>query len=147
MTEEKRVSKIIVRRAIAASAEDLFDAWLDPESLTQWMIPPDITHIVPKVNATVGGTFEIVMHHTSLGPVPHRGVYKVIDRPRRLVFTWSSPATHDLETLVTVEFRAGQPRTTEIIITQEGLPDAEAEQKHTRGWTGILNVLRESRLS
>jgi uncharacterized protein YndB with AHSA1/START domain len=147
MTEGKRVSKITVRREIAASAEDLFDAWLDPESLAQWMIPPDITQIVPKVNAIVGGTFEIVMHHTSLGPVPHRGVYKVIDRPRRLVFTWSSLATHHLETLVTVEFRAGKLGTTEVVITQEGLPDTEAEQKHTRGWTGILNVLSKTRLS
>jgi uncharacterized protein YndB with AHSA1/START domain len=91
MTEGNPRSKITVRREIKASAEELFDAWLDSESLAQWMLPPDITHTVPTVKATVGGAFEIIMHHTSLGPVPHRGVYKIIDRPRRLVFTWSSP--------------------------------------------------------
>ena len=35
---------------------------------------------------------------------PHHGVYRVIDRPRRLVFTWISHGTEGCETLVTVDF-------------------------------------------
>jgi uncharacterized protein YndB with AHSA1/START domain len=146
MMEGKHVSRITVRREIAASAEELFDAWLDAESLAQWMHPPDCTHTVAKVNATVGGAFEIIMH-PSIGPVLHSGAYKIIDRPRRLSFTWISVHTHHTETLVTVDFRAGKPGTTEVVITQEGLPDNEAEQNHMRGWTGILQALSVTRLS
>jgi uncharacterized protein YndB with AHSA1/START domain len=145
MMEQKPVSKIIVRREIAASAEELFDAWLDADGLAQWMRPLDCTHSTAKINGTVGGTFEIVMHSRSLGPVLHRGVYKVIDRPRRLVFTWNSPATHHLETLVTVEFRVVKPGMTEVVITHEALPDAEAERNHTEGWSDILKVLSGTR--
>jgi uncharacterized protein YndB with AHSA1/START domain len=146
MMERKPVSKIIVRREIAASSEELFDAWLDPESLAQWMHPPDCAHTVAKVNPSVGGAFEITMH-PSAGPVLHTGVYKIIDRPRRLCFTWISVHTHHAETLVTVEFRPGKPGATEVVITQEGLPDTDAEQKHIWGWTGILQMLSETRLS
>jgi uncharacterized protein YndB with AHSA1/START domain len=144
MMEEKHVTRVIVRRDIAASAEELFDAWLDPESLAQWMRPPDCAETVAKVDAAVGGAFEITMHPPA-GPVLHTGVYKIIDRPRRLSFTWVSVHTHHTETLVTVEFRAGKPGTTEVVITHEGLPDKDAEQKHTWGWTGILQMLSETR--
>jgi uncharacterized protein YndB with AHSA1/START domain len=129
---------LTVRREIEATAEELFDAWLDPESLAEWMSPGDITHAVVKLDAREGGAFEIVMHN-SCGTIPHTGVYRVIDRPQRLVFTWGSPHTGPGETLVTVEFRAGK-KATEVVLTHEHLPTG-AVQGHTKGWTDILKEL------
>ena len=98
------VPKLVVRREIAAPARELFDAWLDPESLGVWMRPGDTQRSTIKVDPRVGGNFEIVMH-TPGGPVPHTGTYREIDRPRRLVFTWNSPYALNNDSLVTVEFR------------------------------------------
>jgi len=126
---------LTVRRDIEATAEELFDAWLDPASLSEWMSPGDITHAAVKVDAREGGAFEIVMRN-SCGTIPHSGTYRVIDRPQRLVFTWVSPHTGPNETVVTVEFKAGK-RSTEVVITHEQLP-AQAVQGHTKGWTDIL---------
>lgn len=132
---------VVVRRTIAASAEDLFDAWLDPEALAAWMRPGTIQSTVAKVEARVGGVYEITMQGQS-GPLTHRGVYREINRPNRLVFTWASPATEQLDTLVTVDFIAVGKKT-EIVVTHEQLPES-AMPSHSRGWTSGLEHLDEA---
>ena len=134
-----KTGKIVVRRTIAATVDELFDAWLEPESLAQWMRPGAIRPSSVKVDARVGGAFEVVMHFAE-GPRRHHGEYRVIERNKKLVFTWYSDATHHTETLVTVEFRPAS-NGTEIVITHERLPDHDAELKHIRGWTLALELL------
>ena len=134
-----KVPKLVVRREIAAPAQELFDAWLDPESLGVWMRPGDTTRSTIKVDPRVGGSFEIVMH-TPGGAVPHSGTYKEIDRPKRLVFTWNSPYALNNDSLVTVEFRPTRGAT-EIVLTHEGLPSPEMVAAHTKGWSDILVLI------
>ena len=132
---------VVVRRTIAASAEDLFDAWLDPEALAQWMRPGTIQSTVARVEPHVGGNYEITMQAAS-GPILHKGVYRAIDRPRRLVFTWITAFTENQETLVTVDFiRLGQR--TEVVVTHEQLPES-ARPSHHKGWTSGLEHLDEA---
>jgi len=132
---------VVVRRTIAASAEDLFDAWLDPEALAQWMRPGTIQSTVARVEPRVGGSYEITMQAAS-GPIVHKGVYRAIDRPRRLVFTWITAFTENQETLVTVDFiRLGQR--TEVVVTHEQLPES-ARPSHHKGWTSGLEHLDEA---
>lgn len=139
MIQPTSAPQVTVRRVIKASADELFDAWLDPASLAVWMRPGDITRSVAKVDLKIGGAFEIEMSNAD-GSHVHRGVYRVIDRPRQLVFTWISHGTKQMESLVTVEFRAGH-QTTEIVLTHEQLPDDSSVQPHTKGWTRILELL------
>jgi len=136
------VPKVVVRREIAAPAQELFDAWLDPASLAIWMRPGDTLRSAIKVDPRVGGNFEIVMY-TPGGAVPHTGTYKEIDRPRRLVFTWNSPYALNNDSLVTVEFRPSRGAT-EIVLTHEKLPSAEMVVAHTKGWSDILVLIEES---
>lgn len=132
---------VVVRRTIAASPEVLFDAWLDPIALATWMRPGTIRSTVATVEPRVGGRYEIVMQADS-GPIPHRGVYRVIERPRRLVFTWQSPPTENRDTLVTVDFIA-RDKSTEVIVTHEQLPES-AMPSHSRGWTSGLEHLDQA---
>jgi uncharacterized protein YndB with AHSA1/START domain len=129
---------VVVRRTIAAPADILFDAWLDPIALASWMRPGTVRSTTATVDARVGGRYEIIM--TGEAEVfPHHGVYRAIDRPRRLVFTWLSPHTEHRETLVTVDF-IPQGERTEVVVTHEQLP-ASALPAHSRGWTGALERL------
>lgn len=128
---------VVVRRTISATAEELFDAWLDPEALAEWMRPGTTSRSEVRVDARVGGKFHILMYNDG-GPTPHDGVYQVIDRPHRLVFTWNSPHSGG-DSRVTVDFRASGART-EVIVTHELLPDAKREA-HNGGWTSALEKL------
>jgi len=136
---QARTGTIVVRRTIPATVDELFDAWLDPESLAQWMHPGTTTRSTARVDARVGGAFEVVMNYEN-GPRRHYGEYRAIERNKKLVFTWHSDATHGTETLVTVAFNvvgAG----TEVVLTHERMPDHEAGLSHIRGWTLALELL------
>jgi uncharacterized protein YndB with AHSA1/START domain len=143
MTAVASVPTVTVKRRIAAPAQQLFDAWLDPASLAEWMRPcsSGTMRSTAKVDPRVGGAFEIVMHVPS-GPVRHTGVYQTIDAPRLLAFTWNSPHAGRQDSLVTVEFRA-DGKATEIVITHERLPEA-ARNGHFAGWTEILESLAKT---
>jgi len=133
---------VVVRRTIAAPAADIFDAWLDPEALAEWMRPGQIKRSLARTDPRVGGKYEVRMIGDS-GEILHHGVYRLIDRPRRLMFTWHSPHTGDGETLVTVDFVATPDKRTEVIVTHEQLPE-DAKAAHTRGWTSGLEHLDQA---
>ncbi len=131
---------VTVRREIAASAEVLFDAWLDAGSLGSWLKPGRWQRSRVETDPRVGGTFRIVMVDDESSML-HTGTYREIDRPRRLVFTWSSPATEFRDSVVTVTFRPLPTGATVVEIHQVGLPDEEAQAGHRRGWSEILEAL------
>ena len=132
-------ASIRVRRRIAAPAQVLFDAWLDPESVAAWMRPFDTVRTVAQADPVVGGSYRIDMHQPDGKVVEHVGKYVEIDPPRRLVFTWASPATQHKDSLVTIEFieSAGA---TEVSLTHEQLPEYMA-QAHVGGWTSAFEKL------
>ena len=136
MTDEYAVT---VRREIAAPAEALFDAWLNANSLGAWLRPAGFRETRAETDPRVGGTFRIVMVGDE-SSVAHTGTYREIDRPRRLVFTWSSPATGFRDSIVTVTFTPSADSTV-VEIHQVGLPDEEAQTSHRAGWTDALREL------
>jgi len=133
------VPVLVVRRRMAVPRERVFEAWLDSESLAQWMRPEGIAHASVTVDPRVGGGFRIVMEGPTHGVVEHLGEYLAIEPPSLLSFTWISKHTEHRPTVVTIEFheRGGE---TELVLTHRGLPPREVEG-HRQGWTDILRAL------
>jgi uncharacterized protein YndB with AHSA1/START domain len=131
---------VTIRREIAAPPEELFDAWLDAASLGTWLTPLDTRETRAETDPRVGGAFRIVMVGDE-STVAHTGTYQEIDRPHRLVFTWSSPATHFRDSIVAVTFQPTSDGTTIVEIQQVGLPDEESRESHRGGWTDALDKL------
>jgi len=138
-SEEDRSDRLVVRRMIPVSREEVFAAWTDPESIRHWMCPGDILTAEAQLDPRVGGSYRIVMKDATR-EYDHTGEYLVVDPPSKLVFTWISKGTGLLPTLVTVELfdRGGR---CEVVLTHERLPDIEAVKRHQGGWGQILDRL------
>jgi uncharacterized protein YndB with AHSA1/START domain len=75
-----------VTHRFTASAERVFDAWLDPGLVHRWWSGmDDIVRI--EIDPRVGGEYSFVVHRDGQD-LDHHGEYLEIDRPGRLVFTW-----------------------------------------------------------
>jgi len=127
-----------IERVIPGAIEKVFDAWLDPLVLRKWMIPMEDGSAEASTDPVVGGAFRIVMKRGQT-MIPHEGVYRVIERPRKLAFTWNSPYSRD--TLVTVEFESLAVAITRVRLTHERFPDRGAMESHRGGWGDILSAL------
>jgi uncharacterized protein YndB with AHSA1/START domain len=130
---------VIVTRVLNASRETVFAAWTTAERVERWMCPVNGTVAVAELDVRVGGAFRVDMLVDGV-QTAHTGVYREISPPHRLVFTWESTHTLFSTTLVTVDLRARGDKT-ELTITHTLLPDEISRERHTWGWTEILDHL------
>jgi uncharacterized protein YndB with AHSA1/START domain len=142
MNATSQAPSLTVRRKVAAPPPELFDAWLDPEKLANWMRPGDTDRSNITTDPRVGGEFEILME-TPRGDIPHTGAYQMIDRPKRLAFTWNSDAAGSRNSLVTIDFKPVD-RGTEVVLTHENLPSREEAEGHRQGWTRVLDYMSQA---
>ncbi len=140
-TRQESNDTLVIRRIISASPEEVFAAWIDPESMKHWMCPGDILRAEAQLDARVGGSFRIITKGRDQD-YEHTGEYRVVEPPSKLVFTLISKGTDYQPTLVTVElFERGEQ--TELVLTHERLPGAEAVKRHQGGWGQIADRLAE----
>ena len=140
-TAEKAHNKVVIRKMLPATREEVFAAWTDPESIAQWMCPGDVTRSEAQLDVRVGGSYRILMKGKSQD-YDHTGVYQVVEPPSKLVFTWKSKGTEGQTTLVTVEiFERGEQ--SELVLTHERFPSPEAAKRHEGGWGQIAGKLAE----
>ncbi len=139
MNPQPQKAIVQVSRKFSASANRVFDAWLDSKTVGKWLFAtPTGKMSKVKIDARVGGSYLIVECREG-ADVEHIGEYLEIDRPRRLVFTLKVPKYSEEITKVTIEIRA-LGTGCELTLTHEGvLPDYIAST--TSGWNMILKQL------
>lgn len=129
-------------RVINAKPETVFRAWTEPEQLKQWSCPEEMGVADAQVDLKVGGAYRIRMKSAEGSTYTAFGVYREVEAPQRLVYTWEwEEEEHRVgETVVTVEFN-DLGESTEVVLTHELFPSAEAKAGHEEGWTSCLNRL------
>jgi uncharacterized protein YndB with AHSA1/START domain len=138
---EQTDDKLVIRKLIPASREEVFAAWSDPESIRHWMCPGDSKTAEAQIDFQVGGSFRIVMK-CERQDYDHTGEYQVIEPPSKLSFTWISKGTDFKTTLVTIELRAREGGT-ELVLTHERFASGDLVPRHAGGWGQIADLLAE----
>lgn len=134
-----------VSRIIAADAETLFQAWTDPNVLRDWWRQEGEgwAFAGAYIDLRVGGRYRLAMTAPDGKRHVAAGVYRELQRPLRLVFTWDweDPATRVGDTLVTVEFKSVGDRRTEVVVKHERFADVTKLGRHERGWMELLRLI------
>lgn len=134
---------LVVSRQFGASPETVFDAWLDAESVAQWMFSTpggvmEKVEIIPRI----GGGFEVFERRGSQ-LATHFGAFVEIDRPRRLVFDFTTDREQGT-TRVSVDF---EPRDGGCYVTLTHELDAlwaAYGESVRKGWSGLLEDLERT---
>jgi uncharacterized protein YndB with AHSA1/START domain len=97
---------ITVTKTIPAPAEKVFDHWLIPTFVGNWMFGPAIQNeTIVKLENEVkpGGRFSYTVLRGS-NEVEYSGEYLEINRPNRLIFSWQNSDDPICESKVTIQF-------------------------------------------
>ncbi|HXT16259.1 MAG TPA: SRPBCC domain-containing protein [Gemmatimonadaceae bacterium] len=127
-----------VRRTIRAPRQRVFDAWTKAEELKRWHAPGPLTVSFAEIDLRVGGGYRIHMREPNGTEHKVSGVYREVDPPKRVVYTWSWDDQSDVQnSVVTLEFHE-RGASTEVVLRHEGFATDKQRDSHNGGWTSIM---------
>ena len=129
---EETNDKLVIRKLIPASREEVFDTWGDAAGMRAWMCPGDVISAEAQIDFRQGGSYRILMKSPKQDH-DHTGKYLAVERPSKLSFTWDTKG-------VDVADRGGK---TELTLTHERFPSAELLARYKGGWSRIADLLAE----
>jgi len=132
-TETKTVT---IKRSFNASPERVFDAWIDPTIAPRFLFAKPPGEIIRcDIDARPGGKY-VITRRDENGETEHVGEYEVVDRPKRLVFTFGVPRIAQQMSRVVIQITP-TANGCELTLTNEDVLSEWADRT-TEGWTMIL---------
>jgi uncharacterized protein YndB with AHSA1/START domain len=130
-----------IERTFSAPAEDVFDAWTSPEVMRRWFhCEADWATPEAEVDLRVGGKVRVVMRQPDGTEAEARGEYTLIDRPHRLVMTWTFHDDPSNEQLIELSFSESE-NSTKVLLVNSRISTDERRDAQDWGWNGCLDQL------
>lgn len=142
MSETVTVPALVLRRTYNVPRQRVFDAWTKPEIAATFLGPGEVKTRDIKMDVRPGGRYSLTML-TPDGDMNVGGVYRDVRAPERLSMTWrweEDNKADEFDTLLTLEFNEVDGGT-ELVLTHEQLASMESRERHTEGWTAIVDQL------
>jgi len=134
---------LVMTRMFDAPRRLVFKCWTEPDHLARWWGCAGSTVTTFKGEFRAGGAFRVVMHLTDGSDHRVRGVFREIEAPERLVFTWAwedAEGRLGHETLVTVSF-AERGAKTQITLRHAVFESVPTCDLHRAGWAASFDRL------
>ena len=93
-----------------------------------------------EVDLRVGGKVRVVMRRPDGTEAEAQGEYTLIDRPHRLVMTWTFDDDPSNEQLIELSFSESEGSTT-VLMINSGISTDERRDHQDEGWHGCLDEL------
>jgi uncharacterized protein YndB with AHSA1/START domain len=130
-----------IERTFAAPAEQVFDAWTNPEVMRRWLhCEPDWETPVAEVDLRVGGAVRVLMRRPDGSSGGAQGHYTVIERPHRLVMSWTFDDDPANEQLMDLTLSESEGATTVLLINSRISTQGRRDGQDW-GWNGCLREL------
>ncbi len=131
-----RDDELLIVRRFDAPVALVFRIWEQREHMIRWLGPTDFecTHL--EMDFRKGGAWRACIKSDAYGESWMGGVYREIERDRRIVytFTWDAdPGETTIETLITVTFEAKGGGTVQTF-HQTPFTSVESRDSHVGGW-------------
>ncbi len=130
-----------VQRVMPAAPDVVFDEWLDPESLAEWMCPRPSRCVAVTVEPRLGGRLRFDVDNLGTS-VLITGQFLAIERPHLLRFTWTNSDWPDptVVSVVNVAFApAGDDET--LLSIEHSLIPPDRFDDFQNGWVGVCDQL------
>jgi glutathione S-transferase len=140
MSEESETT-LRLERLIPMAPEPLFALWTEPAQLVKWWAPEGYQPSVDVLDPRSAGRWRVTMCKADGHEVATSGVFRIVDPPHRLSFTWAwedASGIRGHETEVTVTFEAA-PGGTRLVLVQQRFDAKVARDGHRSGWSAALD--------
>ena len=128
-----------VRRTIRAPRQRVFDAWTKADEIKIWHAPAGLTVSLAEIDLRPGGAYRIHMRSPDGKEHCVSGVYREVDPPKKVVYSWSWDGDHPVkDSTVSLEF-IERGDATEVVLSHAGITDAKERTGHESGWTSIMD--------
>jgi uncharacterized protein YndB with AHSA1/START domain len=135
--------ELLITRTLDAPPSLVFALWSDPEHMKRWMGPANFTCPEAEVDFRVGRSYRAMIKSAEHGESWFGGVYREIERDKRLVFTfaWDNDGpSGGVETLVTITFEERDGKTVQTF-HQRPFLNVERRDSHVGGWSEAFDKL------
>lgn len=132
-----------LHRVLAAPAERIYRAFLDPAALAKWLPPDGFTASVHELDARVGGRYRMSFTNLSTGHGhSFGGTYLELVPGQRIVHDDRFDDPHLPGTMIATIDLKPVSCGTDVSIMQEGIPDMIPVEQCTLGWQQSLELLK-----
>ncbi len=138
-------TELRLERLIAAPPDRVFAQWVEPALLVKWWGPEGYDVPAHSLDVRADGKWRTTMRSPEGKLFIVSGVYRKIEPPRLLVFTWAwenESGAPGEETEVSVAF-APAPGGTKLTLSQKTFATVETRDRHAQGWNSSLECLAQ----